>query len=109
MSVTSRADGYIRGLLTYNPRNDGASQGFIVNSYALLNLFVGLRDPGDVWDLSLFAKNVTNTRVTTSKDFAQLQESGITSTTFGPSGYYATAMTPPLQVGLSVRYSFGSH
>jgi iron complex outermembrane recepter protein len=108
MSLTSRADGYIRGLLTYNPRNDNASQGFVVNSYALLNLFVGLRDSANLWDVSLFAKNVTNTRVTTSKDFAQLSETGGVTTAFGPSGYYATTVTPPLQVGLSVRYSFGS-
>jgi iron complex outermembrane receptor protein len=108
MALASQADGYIRGLLTYYPRNDNASQGFVADSYALLNLYVGVRDPDNLWDVSLFAKNVTNTRVTLSKDFATLSEAGNVTSTFGSSGYYATTFTPPLQVGLNVRYSFGS-
>jgi iron complex outermembrane receptor protein len=59
--------------------------------------------------VSLFAKNVSNTRVTLSRDFAQLSETGNVTSTFGPSGYYATALTAPMQVGLSVRYAIGSH
>jgi iron complex outermembrane receptor protein len=108
MALASRADGYVRGLLTYYPRNGNASQGFVANSYALLNLYVGVRDPENLWDVSLFAKNLTNTRVTLSKDFATLSEAGNVTSTFGSSGYYATTFTAPLQVGLSVRYAVGS-
>jgi iron complex outermembrane receptor protein len=108
MTLASRTDGYVRGLLTYYPRNGNASQGFVANSYALLNLYVGVRDPDNLWDVSLFAKNLTNTRVTLSRDFAALSEAGNVTSTFGSSGYYATTFTAPLQVGLSVRYSVGS-
>lgn len=108
MSLSSRADGYVRGLLTYYPENPNASQGFVADRYALLNLYLGLRDPQDRWDVSLFARNVTNRHVTLSKDYAQLTEEGNVTSTFGPSGYYATTITPPMEVGVNIRYSFTS-
>jgi iron complex outermembrane receptor protein len=86
-----------------------ASQGFDVSSYALLNLYVGVRGPRDAWEVTVFAKNLTNRFVALSKDFAPLAEQGGLTNTFGSTGYYNTTFTSPLQVGLNLRYAFGSH
>jgi iron complex outermembrane receptor protein len=104
--VTKGMDGYIRGLLTYYPSNPNASQGLDVSSYALINLYLGVRDPDDAWEVTVFAKNLTNRFVTLSRDLAPIADSN----TFGSSGYYNNVtFTPPMQVGLNVRYAIQSH
>lgn len=102
-------DGYVRGLLNYYPSNPNASPGYDVSSYALVNLYVGVRDPEGAWEVTVFAKNLTNRFVTLSKDPAPIAEIGGIGNTFGTPGYYNTSFTPPLQVGLNVRYALGSH
>jgi iron complex outermembrane receptor protein len=82
------------------------------DSYQLLNLYLGVRDPSGVWEVSIYGKNVTNTE-------RVLSRSGFTMTTplnlgVGQTNYYggtATSgltMTPPREFGVSLRYAFGS-
>jgi outer membrane receptor protein involved in Fe transport len=109
MPLAKRLDGYLRGLLTYYPSNPNALQGYDVPSYALINIYVGARDPDGSWELSLFAKNLTNRLVLLNKSYFQVQEMAGLNAIFGNPGYYNTVqVTPPRQVGLNLRYTIGS-
>ncbi len=108
MPLAAGFDFYLRGLYTYYPANKNRSAGFTVDNYGLLNLYAGLRDGDGAWDLSLFARNVLNEGTTLSMDPDQVQSGGDIDTAFGPSGYYTTSYTPRREVGLNVRYTFGS-
>ena len=102
-----RMDAYIRGLLNYYPSNPNAVPGISISSYALANLYLGVRDPGGAWDVTVFAKNLTNRFVLLRRDPTYF--AGPTSATFGSAGYYSNvSFTSPLQVGLNVRYALGS-
>ena len=106
--LAAGVDLYLRGLYTYYPENKNRSAGFTVDNYGLLNLYAGLRDGDGAWDLSLFARNVLDEGTTLSMDPDQVESYGDIQETFGPSGYYATSYTPRREVGLNVRYAFGS-
>lgn len=107
VALDNNVEGYIRGLLNYYPSNDRRSVEFTVDSYTLLNLYVGLREAGGRWDVSLVVKNALDTGETLSRNFAQVESPGAVQTNFGPSGYRATSYTAPREVGLSLRYNFG--
>lgn len=79
-----------------------------MDSYGLLNVYVGVRNAEGAWDVSLFVKNALNEETTLSKDPDAIESYGGINTTFGSSGYYATSTTPRREAGLSVRYAFGS-
>ena len=112
--LASTLDGYVRGLLTYYPRNPDAVQGYVVPSYALANLYLGVRDPGAGWEASLFVKNLANRTVLLSKSYFPVQEQGGLNAIFGSPGYYAAGatgvqmVTAPMQVGINLHYAFGS-
>lgn len=104
--INSVAEGYVRGLLTYNSSNPNKNAGFKVDSYALLNLYAGVRSPDGAWDLGLFLRNVTNTGEQLSRGEDDVNQSG--AIPFGLAGYRSTTYTPPRQFGISLRYAFGS-
>lgn len=105
-------NGYLRGLLTYYPKNDrasGADSGFTADQYALLNVFTGVRSSKGNWDVQLFARNVTNTRTTLTYGPTSLIDTvSPVNSNFGNSGYYRTSVTPLREFGITARYSFGS-
>jgi iron complex outermembrane receptor protein len=101
--VSAHVDGFIRGLFTYYPKNPNRSQGITIDSYGILNLFAGIRSPDNAWEVSLFAKNATKT--------SKLLSQGLVPSPnpyFGQAGYLAVDFTPRRQIGLNVRYAFGS-
>jgi iron complex outermembrane receptor protein len=107
-SIDGSVSGYFRGLLSikgaslYNPDNPQNEQ----KAYALLNLYAGLKSTKWGWDVSLFVKNVTNTQVTLAAYGGNNAESSIIGYT---SPVYSTvALAPPRQVGVNLRYTFGS-
>jgi iron complex outermembrane receptor protein len=107
--VAQNIDTYIRGLWTYYPENDQTESGGIVAaSYNLLNLYLGVRDPGGAWDVSLFGRNVTNTSKILTGGGDQVSSSGGIGAFFGNSGYNVATMTPQREFGVRVRYAFGS-
>lgn len=108
MPLASGMEGYLRGLLNYYPSNSRQSAGFTVDSYSLLNVYVGVRDQLGAWDVSLFVKNALDTGETLSYTFEPVQSSGAVETNFGPSGYHSTSYTAPREVGVSFRYAFGA-
>jgi iron complex outermembrane receptor protein len=120
--VADRVDGFVRGLFTYYPENKNRMEpDFTVPSYGLLNLYAGVRSQDGAWEVSLFAKNAlaNNTLLDKSPvpqainnlfNAAVIGLVNSPTTGFFPtsSGYYATQMTPEREVGVNVRYAFGS-
>lgn len=102
------SEGYLRGLFNFYPRNDRANPGFVAPTYGLLNLFAGLRSSDGAWDVGLFARNITGTSVRLTREPAFLTPAAGTDAVFGTSGYRYVSFTREREIGLSVRYAFGS-
>ncbi len=93
---------FVRGLLTYNPRNDNAqAQVFSIDPFVRANLFLGLRNDRLGLDVSVFARNLFNDRTQISQG-SPLQTYSINT------GYYAHSYNTPRTFGISARYSFGT-
>jgi iron complex outermembrane receptor protein len=80
-------------------------------------MYLGIRSPGGAWEVSVFAKNIANTgRVLTRDDIplstaAQVLAPPTFRTTVGtnfPTSYVDVTYTQPREIGLNVRYAFGS-
>lgn len=126
--VTDSSEGYLRGFVNYQGRslNDPANSVDDIKGYALANLYLGVRDPGGSWDITLFAKNLFNTDIVTNRSqspstvaYTQLAcRAGVTgcptspsSVTFGQvatSTYRTISMTAPREFGITARFAFGS-
>jgi iron complex outermembrane receptor protein len=114
--ITDNMDGFIRGLFTYFPENKNrAEPNFTVPAYGLLNLFAGVRSHDGAWEVSFFAKNILKNETVLDKSPVAANLNGLLIPQIGyagalpsTSGYYATQVTPPREVGLNVRYAFGS-
>jgi iron complex outermembrane receptor protein len=111
--VTDSVDGFIRGLLSYYPQNKNRVEpNFTVPNYSLVNLYAGLRSHDGAWEASIFARNAFQTKEVTDLGQQQLNNTN-TALSFFPtlahaSGYYFTTVTPRREVGVNVRYAFGS-
>jgi iron complex outermembrane receptor protein len=109
MPVTGTIDAYLRGLFTYYARNSKQLY-YQAPSYGLLNLYLGIRSGDGTWDVSAYAKNVADTKRTLQRDQVinvLLQDQGLLQY-FPTPGYTTIRVTPWREVGLQVRYSFGS-
>jgi iron complex outermembrane receptor protein len=117
--VTEEMDGYIRGLFTYRPKTNGDPNNTFdsVDGFGLLNLYTGVRSRDGAWELALYAKNIFNTTKVITADgsivgtsvqvlqpptFTSAQASTITAP------YVRVTTTPPREVGINLRYAFGS-
>ena len=90
-------------LINHNGKNPNF--GFVrpAKAYTLVDLFAGIsRDDGG-WDLGFYAKNVFDRHV-------ELTRSVITPPVadFGPTGYDQVRATLPREIGVTLRYAFGS-
>jgi iron complex outermembrane recepter protein len=106
-------DGFVRGLVSWfgkNKPNDPLNPVDQVKSYALLNLYAGIRDQSGTWELSFYGKNLTDT-------FRVLnRESGRFTPQFGivgaapiiPEYRRVITATAPREFGVNLRYAFGS-
>lgn len=92
---------YLRGLLNYQPENDNFTTGFERDSFALMNLYAGVRSSDGRWDMTLWAKNALD-----EDTVLQLDSEGVVAGF--ASGYRGVAVLPEREIGLSVRYAFGS-
>jgi len=91
---------YLRGLLNYQPENDNFVTGFERDSFAILNLYAGVRSPDGRWDVTLWAKNALD-----DDTVLQLDSEGVVAGF--ASGYRGVAVQPEREIGLSLRYAFG--
>ncbi|QIG81952.1 TonB-dependent receptor [Sphingosinithalassobacter tenebrarum] len=125
-AVSGQTDAFVRGLFTFNGESQGVPTNEFddVDSYGLLNVFLGLRDAEGGWEVSLYAKNLLDeTTVLTRTDprFTSYQQLGFggfggpTGVIFtGPtaesytSTYTGITTTPPREFGLNVKFRFGS-
>jgi len=111
MPISDNSEAFLRGLFTYY----GSSQGNPlspyddVSAYGLLDLFVGLRDAGGVWEVQAFAKNLTDTyrRLTASGPITTSAATTNGQSINAISAYRTISSTAPREFGLSVRYAFG--
>jgi iron complex outermembrane receptor protein len=106
-------DGFVRGLLNYYPENKRVEPDFKVPSYALVNVYAGVRSHDGAWEVSLFARNVFNTFRAT--DISPLDAGAPLSNPLAdfpglihPTGYYETLTTMPREVGVNLHYAWGS-
>ena len=108
MPVGSGAQAYLRGLLSYNGNTPGddVNPVDLVRSYMLLNTYLGVRDEDGAWDLSLFARNITNTHRVLTRNGSRATSTIARLTNV--SDYYQISSTAPREFGLSLRVAFGS-
>lgn len=99
-------DGYLRFVVSYEGRNTsfGASEySFEADAFTTVDLFAGLTSARG-WDLGLYAKNVFDEYVTLTRN--PLINS--IAPEFGPTGLDVLTANQPREIGLTLRYAFGS-
>jgi iron complex outermembrane receptor protein len=116
--VSAALDVFGRALYTYYTDNEQDPNNAYdnVDAYGLLNLYAGVRSNDGAWEVSLFARNVTDTEEVLNLNssaaatpYRNLLAGGVGTSLAGPYMTSSSAMfTPPREFGLSVRYSFGS-
>jgi iron complex outermembrane receptor protein len=107
LPVTGSLDAFIRGNLIYNPSNPNISQTYVAPSYALLDLYLGVRSPDQKWEVSVFSKNLTDTNKILNESPGFISD-GALQPIFGNTGYTSVSLTPRREFGLILRYVFGS-
>ena len=118
-NLNPKLDGYIRGLFTFNGGsvNDPSNAFDNRGSYGLLNLYTGIRDPKGAWEVSLFAKNITNSKTVLSvgngpdsTTFQALQPPTFRTAVAGSatSTYTDVTIVAPREFGITARFAFGS-
>lgn len=117
--LTDGMEGYVRGLFTWkgDSDNDPVNVYDDVKSYGILNLYAGVRDPDGAWEVSLFAKNITNTfRVLTRSNGPAstvlrggVPLGGAVSSGSLSNGYFnEVTVTEPREFGINLKFAFGS-
>lgn len=74
-------------------------------SYAVADLFLGLNDSDGAWDLGVYAKNAFNKQTELNRI---LTANTIFPSFAAPSGYDVVRYNAPREIGVSLRYAFGS-
>jgi iron complex outermembrane receptor protein len=74
-------------------------------SYAVVDLFAGLTGNDAAWDLGVYAKNVFDKQVELSR-LARVND--IFPLFAAPSGYDIVRTNQPREIGVTLRYAFGS-
>ena len=75
-------------------------------SYAILDLFAGITGQENVWELGFYAKNVTNKQVELSR--TATLNNVYSPYAVAPSGYNTVRASLPRELGVSLRFAFGS-
>ena len=105
-------EGYFRFNLNYQGKNPNfgnfSTAGVFkaVPSYAILDLFAGVAGEEGVWDLGFFAKNVFNKQVENSR--VATLNNVYSPYAVAPSGYNTVRSSLPRELGVTLRYAFGS-
>ena len=114
LPINSALSSFVRGQASLygNSKNDPLNPVDDVSRYALLNLFLGVRDPAGVWEVSVYGKNVTNTekRLTRAGSVYTVPfNSGRASSNFlGGDQTQGLVLTAPREFGVNLRYAFGA-
>jgi iron complex outermembrane recepter protein len=113
LPVTEKMDVFGRGLYSYYTSNEQDPNNIYddVGSYGLLNFYAGVRSGDGAWEVSLFARNVLETEEVlnagnSAQATAYTTPTGVGTSLAGP--YTQATFTPPREIGLNLRYAFGS-
>ncbi|CAN7268625.1 TonB-dependent receptor [Phenylobacterium sp. LjRoot225] len=109
--VADQVDGFVRGLFSYYPKNNRQTPALAINPYSTLNLYAGVRSQDGAWELSVFARNAFDTDEITDQGVDPLRTGPVQAffgAQTGASGYTRSAFTADREIGVSVRYAFGS-
>lgn len=74
-------------------------------SYAIVDLFAGVTGNDGAWDLGIYAKNVFDKQLELAR-VARIND--VFPLFAAPSGYDLVRMNQPRQIGVQLRYAFGS-
>lgn len=109
-NLTDALNGYVRGLVNWKGNSNGDANNAVdfVKAYATLNLYAGVRSDEGGWDVSLYAKNLTNTRRVLTRSGTPLTTSVNLRTAVAGNGYYEITTTEPREFGINLRFAFGS-
>jgi iron complex outermembrane receptor protein len=115
-SITESYSGFLRGLAQFygNSTNDAQNPFDDVRSYALLNLYAGVRSEEGGWEVTAYAKNITNTFRVLSRDSSAQSVRALyapgTAAINAPtaSNYRLISVTEPREFGITAKMSFGS-
>ena len=94
-------EGYVQALYKFTGRRtDLDAPSGDLGGYSTVDLHLGLRDAGDAWDLSLFARNLFDKQATEVMfpEFLDFTGAG--------TGYKEVQVIPQRLVGISASYSF---
>jgi iron complex outermembrane receptor protein len=104
-------DGFVRFNLAYRGRNPNYGYAAEAKAHSLVDLFAGARSRRGGWEVFAYAKNLFNEKVELTRTPLTnnlLPASGTVNTSFGAPGYLLVTSTTPREVGVQVRYAFGS-
>lgn len=111
MAVSDNAEAYVRGLFSWkgNSIGDPGNAFDSVNSYGLLNAYLGVRSSDGSWDITAYAKNLTNAfRVLTRSNGPLATPLAAPTGTLSYTNYFGITSTEPREFGLTARFAFGS-
>ncbi len=112
MPVGDTMDGYLRGLVTYNgnSQNDPTNAFDDIKSYALINLFAGVRDSDGGWEVGAFVKNLFDTHrsLVVNNSAYSTGYRTFTGAANGVTTYRGSISNNPRELGVTARISFGS-
>ena len=93
-------EGFVRGLVRYVPPSYNQQLDKHISAYTPVDLYVGVRNPNQKWELSLWAQNLLDKSV--DRGLNALYAGGL-------AGGYLELRTPPEErrVGATLRYRFG--
>lgn len=99
-------DGYVRFNVAYQGKNPNFGTSDVPTpAYTIVDLFAGITGNDGRWELGLYAKNVFDKQV-------QLTSQAIVNSVYAlfaaPVGYSRVLTTAPREIGVTVRYAFGS-
>jgi iron complex outermembrane receptor protein len=93
--------GFVRGLVSYQSSAYFPQTAWTQKDQALVDLYVGLREPDNAWELSLYAKNLLDNQ-------QQDTEAGGYFSVGQDSGYHMGTVLKGRELGLTLRYTFGN-
>lgn len=110
LPVSNKVDGFARGLFAWkgNSQNDPGNALDDVKSYGILNLYAGVRDPDGGWEVTLYAKNVTDSFRVLSRSNGPLTTTTGTHGRLTFTNYYGVTVTDPREFGITARIAIGS-
>ncbi|WP_101759837.1 TonB-dependent receptor [Oceanicoccus sp. KOV_DT_Chl] len=95
-------DGFVRGLYKFTgSRNNDFQANSSVGGYGVVNLYAGISDPAEKWEVSLFAKNLLDKEAQINRSPNEVGAGAV------DTGYRGVNIINEQTVGITARYNFG--